>query len=154
MFFSALDVDAGCAVFLQLAGGDLEADFESLLQAIARADEALWPHPSPIALQIVEADVPVPDARWRRRLAEATTTLQSVHGAYVLVTHSTAVRGAITAINWLRPPPCAYSIHASIAEAVGWAEARRGDRIPALLDLEARLRRASMRRSSFPPPSR
>ncbi|MFI5299561.1 MAG: hypothetical protein ACHREM_15840 [Polyangiales bacterium] len=154
MFFSAFELDAGCAVLLHVVGGDVDADFEAMLAAIAHMDEALCGHRCPIAMQIVDDDVPVPDARWRRRLADATATLHSAHGAYLLVTPSTAVRGAVTAINWLRPPPCEFAMHTTVAQAVAWAEERRGEPIPALFNLEARVRRASMRTSTRPPPMR
>jgi hypothetical protein len=68
----------------------------------------------------------MPNAVQRRRLANhvrdhSMAIRRSVRGLGVLLT-SPVVRGMVTAIFWVAPPPVPYRLFSTRAEAVAWAE--------------------------------
>ena len=96
--------------------------------------------PVPCLLLIADAGNPTPNAPWRRKFAAANAKIPPP--AYcAFATSSALVRGAMQAIQWLRPLPYDISFHATFEQAVAWLESRRGTRLAPLLHalhLEAR----------------
>lgn len=90
----------------------------------------------PVGLLYVEPGNPLPNARWRKAIAEASASLDM--GARPLVVFAspmTLVRGIVTAVNWLRPPPFDFETCGTLEAALAWLEARRPGVRAALLDL-------------------
>ena len=68
----------------------------------------------------------IPGPRVRRAAATRLNTLYTLHPGCILgVAHlvsSTLVRGALTAVYWLAPPPCPTLFTAEMEMAMTWAE--------------------------------
>lgn len=94
----------------------------------------------PCAVLVVDPGNPIPDARWRKEIAEASGTLRPPM-LLAVVSEASLVRGAITAINWLRPPPFEIATHSSFMRALAWLEGRRGTKLPQLTALLEEARR-------------
>jgi len=47
---------------------------------------------------------PPPDARWRKRIADATASIRTEGALFLLCAASPVIRGVLTAINWIRRP--------------------------------------------------
>src|SRR5258708_38160222 len=93
----------------------------------------------PAAILMADPDNPLPNAGWRRKIAEASTTLKS-RPVFVMVSTSLVARGVVTAINWLRPPPYEHAVYRAFDEAGEWVARPRGraPRPPAKPRAEAR----------------
>ena len=70
---------------------------------------------------------PLPALLRRRQAAwnaENTTTIIRRSAGVAIVTTSTLVRGTVTAIHWLHPPPYPFTIVATRAEGEAWCLGR------------------------------
>ena len=145
MYGSAYDKTSGCfVVFLGKASlprteqTQLFVEMKRLnLENHGRADGVF-------SLVFVERGAPRPDSTWRKQLT-AMINAPWPHRRFVaLVSGSAVVRGVMTTLRWFTPTPPNYesSTHATISDAIRWAEARRGQKLPRLEALfqEARLR--------------
>jgi len=91
----------------------------------------------PVLVQIVERGNPVPNARWRIRIAEAARAVPS-DALFVLVSDSPLVRGTARAIGWLAPRAYEMRVCADIEEGLSVVEAWRGVALPELRELHDR----------------
>lgn len=162
VFSFVFDADQAVAVFLFSGRTNSDADFDAYLRCIAELDVIAASLDRPVLVQLIDPDNALPDARWRRRMAEATQTVRS-KPFYVLVTDSAAVRGVLTAINWIRPPPFELEVVPTLDAAAQTAEARTGREVAKTIHrLALEVRRAphkslappSVRRPTGPPSSR
>jgi hypothetical protein len=118
------------------------AENERLLAAIdeldrgGRADR----HPVGFLLELANGSSP-PDAHWRRRFAEQRQAMKAPRVFTAIVTTSTLLRGVLTAMNWISPPPVHVKSvhHATREEAEAWLELVQGTRIAIIRRLFARL---------------
>jgi hypothetical protein len=147
MFVCRIDERRGLIVWLFTGKTNTDDDFARYLASFAPADEASLRGPRPgIGIILVDDGNPIPDAKWRKRMAEASTTLKS-NPIVFLATRSSVVRGVAIAVNWMRPPPYELVVTATFEEAVAIAQKRRGEPLTALLVLldEARTEAAKPR---------
>lgn len=147
MFVYRLDKRRGLMVWLFTGSTNTDDDFARYVASFAIADEACTHGPQPgIGVLVVDDGNPVPNAAWRRRMAEASTKLKS-NPIVILATSSSLVRGIATAINWIRPPPYEFFATATFDEAAAIAQKRRGEPLTALHVLldEARAEAAKAR---------
>jgi hypothetical protein len=96
----------------------LDADYERVLAAFERLARESAPTDALCTnVVVVDRDHDLPDARWRRRIAEAEKKCRRLRMA--LVTESAMARGVITAIQWLTGSrdTLQRSTHATLAEA-------------------------------------
>ena len=126
--FIAHDLDVGVAVWLFTGPANSEDDYRRYLETIlaldaARADE------DAAGLVVADPGNPPPPSVWRRKIADATRTIQS-RTAFALVSSSPVMRGVMTAINWLRPPPYRSRACASVDDATAWLEKELGRPLP------------------------
>lgn len=139
MFTYAYDVPAMACVWLMSGTSNTDDDFQRYLDTIARFDgmAAGWSHA--FAVMMVDRDNPRPDAMWRKRIAEASTNLKS-RPMFALVSPSPIIRGVLTAINWVRPPPFETAAFATLEDARRWGEAAQKRSLAVLPQLLQRAR--------------
>lgn len=125
MMTNSSDPVRAAALWLFSGPTNSDADFERYLVTIRDQDERVAGRES-VALVVVEPENPPPDARWRRRIANATMEMKS-NPLVVFVMPSLPLRAVVTAVNWLRPPPFQLSVHATVREAFAFLGERRPD---------------------------
>lgn len=126
LFSGLVNTDADYAAYVDAVRGTLQ-------RCVGRTD-------LPASILVVDAGNPVPNAAWRKRIAEASA-MAPCRMLFAVVSSSVLVRGAITAVNWIRPPPYEASVHDEVESAVRWIEEKRGKRTTifrALLDIARR----------------
>jgi hypothetical protein len=133
VFLHAFDLVEATAVFVFTGPANTDRDYERYLEVIRMLDARVAGRDAAL-VQIVDSGSPIPNASWRRRIAEQTKTFRC-RPTFALVSDSALVRGAQVAINWIRPPPFPMSVVATFEQAVSWSEARRGRPIPVLASL-------------------
>lgn len=126
MFIEAADIDAGEVVWLFCGTSNTDADYQAYLDSIDRLIKAAPHTVRPAGIQVVAPDSPAPNAQWRKRIADHTRRFPRDDAMYCMVTRSTAIRGVLTAINWMRRPNYAFAVRPSFDEAVAWVEQQRG----------------------------
>ncbi len=134
-----LDPRSATAVWYFHGPTNSDADFERYVASIRELESVITPTTAGTGLMLVERENPVPNATWRRRIAEASANV-GVGCMYALVCESIAVRGVATAINWLRPPKYEFRAFAALDEAYGWLGGRRAESIAFLQATMAELR--------------
>jgi hypothetical protein len=135
MLIYRLDPRLGLVVWLFTGKVNTDDDFARYVASFALADEASLQGPQPgIAILVVDEGNPMPNAKWRKNMAEASASLKS-HPIFFLASASPLVRGVATAVNWMRPPPYELVTTSTFKEAVAIAEKRRGVPLPALSEL-------------------
>jgi hypothetical protein len=130
----------GICVWLFTGPTNTDDDFERYCGSFALADEAAAVLPMrPVALLWVDRDNPLPNAKWRRRIAEASTTLRS-RPAIAFASPSPLIRGIVTAVEWLRPAPYDFVVASTFEEALRYLEERRGAALLRVAELLAECR--------------
>lgn len=122
MFASGYDSEALTLVVIHGGASSQDIDFELAVKAIdVLADDTCAAGGVARLMMVVEVD-DRPDARWRRRLAEAEKRIPAMYFSFV--SSSAIARGVVTAIHWLSPnrPGVVRATHASIAESLRWFE--------------------------------
>lgn len=118
-------------------------DFEEALRQQTKLDVECHQHPKGLVILLLSApDYPTPNARWRRRFAEAAESFQAKKAFFALVTSSALMRGVITLVNWIKPGTRSENLaFAELSEAIGWLEQKRAEKLPALYEMceEARV---------------
>ena len=132
MFVYSIDPRRGLIVWLFAGKTNSDDDYGRYIASFAIADDAsrLGPQPG-VGIIVVDADSPVPNAAWRRRIAESSMSLKS-SPLVVLASASALVRGVATAINWIRPPPYEFFATSTFEAAVAIAQKRRGEPLTGL----------------------
>jgi len=106
-----------------------DADNEALLAALDKIDREGASQRKPIAVAIcVDIAAPAPSAPWRKRFAEHRKAMKSPRVFFSIVAPTAVSRGALTAINWISPPPDHVRVvcHATVTEAANWIELTHG----------------------------
>ena len=146
MFAHAYDAPYGLAVFLFSPGGRTSAD-EDLAAYVdcirtLKAKIEVWqsgPDRLPAAILVIDPGAPLPNARWRKEIAEVSNDLRPPL-LFGIVNDSAIVRGTVTAINWVKPLPFETDVFATFEKATAWIESRRGVKLPLLAALLAEAR--------------
>jgi hypothetical protein len=132
MFAFRLDRAFGIFVWYFAGATNTDADFERYIESFRRADEIGAGFPFKAAgLHYVEPENPMPNAKWRKRIAEESMVIKST-ACLAFASPSPLVRGIVTAVNWFRPPPFEFVVASSFEEGVLWLEKQRGARLPLL----------------------
>jgi hypothetical protein len=115
-----------------------DVDNQELLDSIAK-QQALSPSPGATAVfvLIVDPSYPNPNARWRRRFAEARDSVRFPKALFAFVSPTPHLRGVVTAVNWMRPPSPRFEgeSFAGFEEAARWIEEKQGKKRPVLQQL-------------------
>ena len=154
MFAMAYDTAFGLAVFLFTPDNSTDADFEGYVAGIELVKN--WHRASTsgvnaaCAILVVEPGSVIPNAHWRKRIAEVSKDVKPP-AFFAVVSTSAIVRGTVTAINWLRPPPYEVAIVATFTAAVEWVEGKRGVKLALLHDLLKEARERAARGEQFVP---
>lgn len=141
MFCAAADETLGLHVFLFSGDEASDADFGAYvarLEALIAAPEHV--SGSAVAVLIVDAGSPAPNAVWRQRIAEVGGRAPA-GTAFALVSDSALVRGVATAVQWLKPQPYARKTVGRFDDAVAWLETLRPGVGERLHQLHANVRR-------------
>ena len=132
---------SGVRCWLWTGSDNSDDDYVRWIRAISEVVR----EPLATVVMVVEPGNPTPPAIWRKRIADASRQPRP-DGLFIMVTISAVVRGALTAINWIRPPTFQIVVCATVTEAaVAVAERRQLPR-EHVLDLVA-LARAKTARS-------
>lgn len=134
MFTSRFDRKAHAVLWLMSGSSNSDADYENYISSILEFDAMASPWKWAAAFMHVDVENPRPSPLWRQRIAQATITLKS-RPFFALSSESAMMRGVITAINWLRPPPFVFSTHATFAGSVAWMEGQTGQPLPSAMEL-------------------
>lgn len=108
-----------------------DEDYAILLDSIAQHIYAGRQRDSFKFILVVDEQVPMPNATWRRRFAKSRSR-PMISFYFAVVTSSALLRGVLTMVNWVSPPPegSATTSVATFEEAVGWMEQRLARRLP------------------------
>ena len=139
MFIEGTDHDEGVVVWIFAGETNDDADYRAYCESITRF-ERMTSERKRVAVLVVDPSSPMPDARWRREIADRSRNIRP-NTIFVLVGNAVA-RGVATAINWIRPPTYEMRTAASFVDALALAEASTGRSLPRLRELhdEARER--------------
>src|SRR4051812_32086536 len=116
--YIASDLDDRVVVWLFTGPTNSDDDFQRYVDSMAKFD-ALCAGKDGAAVLISDSGNPGPDSAWRKKIADASTTLAS-KPAFALVSQSALLRGVMTAINWIRPPSYPCKAVATLDEAERW----------------------------------
>ncbi len=114
-------------------GGDSDEDYALHLRTMKEVASLAEASKKRLAIVICqEPGFPAPDSSWRKKVAEMTASpsFRPVHCA--IVTSNPLVRGAVTALNWLRKREYSEAIFGDIESALAWLEASRCHSLPTL----------------------
>lgn len=129
VYFFADDPAAAVTAVLH-RGVSNDAEQQSYVDAILRFNEQHGDKAAPVFVLIDDRDGGAPDAKWRKRIAEASGST-SPRALVTFVFSSQLARGIVTAVNWLRPAPYRFTVTSTIEEAITWLEPLRpGVRAP------------------------
>jgi hypothetical protein len=108
-----------------------DEDYAILLDSIGRSESATRPGDPFKFILVIDPDVPMPNATWRRRFAKSRSK-NLFPFLFVTVTSSQLLRGVLTMVNWVSPPHqnSSTASMASFDEAVAWLEEKTGRKIP------------------------
>lgn len=133
MYSYAFNNDSGLMVGLLRAKPyfNEDEDYAILLDSIERNRHCGKPGDPFKIILIIDADVPIPNATWRRHFAKSRTK-SFFPFLFVTVTPSQLLRGVLTMINWVSPPAeiSATSAAETFEEAVAWMEQKTGKKLP------------------------
>jgi hypothetical protein len=150
----AHDTSFGLVVFLFTGETAKDEDFEAYCAGIdfLKAWHGTWTlaeTTAPCAILVVDPGSPSPNAHWRKRIADASKDVKPP-AYFALVSTSAIVRGVVTAINWIRPPPYEFNVVTTFAAAVHWMEGKRGVKLPAFRELLQEARERALRGDRSP----
>lgn len=111
-----------------------DADYELYCSSIQRLDKIGSRSRLRVALLVADRSNPVPNAAWRRRIAEVSSNIRP-NTLFVLVSERAIVRGIMTAINWMRPPTYKARAVTNFEEAIELVRRERPDAVWKLRDL-------------------
>jgi hypothetical protein len=138
MYTYALDKGSVTMVGMLARPFGEDVDNQALLDSIAK-QQALSPSPGATAtfVLIVDPSYPNPNARWRRRFAEARDSVRFPKALFAFVSPTPHLRGVVTAVNWMRPPSARFEGESFISfeEAARWIEEKQGKKMPVLQHL-------------------
>lgn len=124
MLTLATDEASSVAVWLFTGPHNSDEDYDRYVASLVDLRRVAAARGGGVGLLFVERANPVPNARWRRRIAEASESYPP-NCLFAVVAESVVVRGTVTAINWLRPPTYDLTVVGTIPEALAWVGARR-----------------------------
>lgn len=122
----AIDEDASVAVWLMTGRHNSDEDYERYVASLVDLRARARRKGGGTGLFYADRDNPVPNAAWRKKMAEASKDYPP-NCLYAMVSESVVVRGVVTAINWLRPPTYDFVAVATMEEALAWLRERRDD---------------------------
>lgn len=123
MFRSAFSEVHGVALWWWSGRSNEQDDYERWLAWIVHVDRVTAGRAANI-LMVVDRENPTAPAIWRQRVAAATARVRG-DVLFLLATESVLVRGALTAINWIRPAPFAFDVCRDFDEGVAILGERR-----------------------------
>ncbi len=124
MLIFRFDTTTMTALWLFFGTTNTDDDFQRYVDSLLKLKSLIGPGTRGTGLMMVERNNPVPNAMWRKRIADASVHIDSSN-VYALVSESIAIRGVATAINWLRPPRYQLSVHSNLENAYAWLESVR-----------------------------
>ncbi len=119
MFREAADETMGQVVWRFSGSSNSDEDYRAYCESIVRM-AAIAASGWRVAILIVEPGNPIPNAGWRKRIAEVSHRV-SPQTLFVIV-GGALVRGVATAINWIRPPTYVFRAAATMEGAIAIAE--------------------------------
>jgi hypothetical protein len=144
MFTEGYDPKRHALVVLYSGRKNTDADYADAARSIERAaaDAAAFGAMATLLI-VIEGDVGNPDAKQRKRFAEAENQFQKLR--FALVSQSKIVQGIFTVIQWLTKgdPNVHRSIHPDVPAALAWMTRELGEPVGYLEELLASARKAA-----------
>jgi hypothetical protein len=143
MYLYRRDPDECLLVSLHVGVEQSDADYELSLTMFKEVDYAAALRKEPfVHVMSVDAEVELPNASWRKRLADANTKLITKRYLFAFVTPSALARGTFTAINWLtsRPRGHVTAAFGTFEAACAWVRSSTGKAYPRLEAMERQAR--------------
>ena len=140
MYGSRIDPEQGLLIGLFSGADNDDDDYQRYVDSILEADRRTRAGTAQIAILMVDRGNPPPSAKWRKRIADTTAKLRTEGAVFVLCAESPLIRGVLTAINWIRPPPYAVRIVASFDEVLAVVAERRASARAVAIRMLAELR--------------
>lgn len=138
MYAYAHDRSLGAMVGMLARPFDEEADNQRVLESITKQQaEAMNPKGDGVFILVVDRDYPNPNAKWRKRFAEARDSQRFARWLFAVATPAAHLHGVLTAINWMRPVSEKFEAESfsTYDDAVRWVEGKRGGRMMVLTRL-------------------
>lgn len=114
MYQSSIDVERALLVGLFSGPANTDDDYQRYIDSILDADRQNLVKPRGTAILVVERGNPIPNAQWRKRIADATADLGGKETLFVLCADDPIMSGVATAINWIRPAKYQLKVVSSI----------------------------------------
>jgi hypothetical protein len=130
MYQYRIDVEHGLLVGLFSGATNSEDDYQRYVDSILEASEKKLTVSGGIAMLVVERGNPIPNAAWRKRIADASGDLGTKDVLFILCSGDPLMRGVATAINWIRPPKYELKVVASLPDLVEVVRQRRPSAAP------------------------
>lgn len=130
MYGSRIDAPQGLLIGLFSGADNTDEDYQRYVESILEADRQALPGTAKIAALLVDRGNPPPNARWRKRIAEATASVRTEGALFALCAESPIIRGVATAIHWIRPPTYAVRILATSDAFLKLVGERRAAAVP------------------------
>ena len=145
MYGSRIDPDQGLLIGLFSGANNDDDDYQRYVDSILEGDRRTRAGTAQIAILMVDRGNPPPSAKWRKRIADTTAKLRTEGAVFVLCAESPLIRGVLTAINWIRPPPYAVRIVATFDEVLAVVAERRAPARAVAIRMLAELRAEAQR---------
>lgn len=107
-----------------------EEDYAILIDCIERHQSTGKPGDPFKIILVIDPDVPMPNAKWRKQFAK-TREKTYFPFLFVTVTPAPLLRGVLTMVNWVSPPPVGSGTNAveTFDEGVQWLEEKTGRKL-------------------------
>lgn len=145
MYLCGVDEAAGVIISVYGTGPHSEEEYERAMRDVERVDAHVASNGGALVHFVIEErGSEQPPAKWRRRFAEQIETVNAMPYYFVFVSESALLRGAFTAVNWLRRERPGHHLHAfsSFASACAWLRESTSSDYPKLESLLAITRSA------------
>lgn len=142
--FSVSHDDAASLVVHYLSGPtNTDADYAAYCSTIERLNADATGEFLHIGILTIAPENPMPNASWRKRIADASSDIDP-NTLFILVSERPAVRGILTAINWVRPPTYQWCVVKTFEGALDVVREHRPEAVARVKELhEDCLRHAS-----------
>jgi hypothetical protein len=146
MYLYREDLEESILVAMHVGVEQSDDDYGTSLVLLRDVDLAASERQQPfVHIMSVDDEVKLPNASWRKRIADANKKLTAKRYLFAFVTPSALARGTFTAINWLTPWPPGHdtAAFATFPLACAWVRSQTGNVYSKLEAMERDARRQS-----------
>lgn len=134
MFSVSHDESASLVVHYFSGPTNTDADYAAYCSTIESLNADATSELLRIGILTIDSENPMPNASWRKRIADASSDIDP-NTLFILVSERPAVRGILTAINWVRPPTYQWSVVKTFEDALALVQEHRPDAVARVKEL-------------------